>query len=95
MSWFQNDLERVKKKWIQSYGIPLLIEDATRAGVDVTQFPEYHTHKKQAEKASNIPKCDLCQTYMVEKVGPYGSFLACPRSSKEKPHPTKSMRRKK
>lgn len=95
MSWFQNDLKRIKTKWIRDYGIPLLIEDATRAGVDVTKFPEYHTHKKQAEKASNMPKCDRCQAFMVERTGPYGSFLACPKSTKENPHPTKSLRRKK
>lgn len=36
-------------------------------------------------------RCCYCAAVMVPRNGKYGLFLACPNSTKDKPHPTRSI----
>ena len=93
--WFLSDYKKTRATWLRNFGVAALIEDALRLGIDLKQFPAYSQERKGAvAKAESIPRCTRCTMMMVEKSGPYGAFWACPKSTKDKPHPTQSMRRK-
>lgn len=80
--WFAKDFERLRDKWIAVYGYQTLCEDAGRAGVDAIEFPEVVEPKY---------RCRKCNAPMVERKGPFGEFLACPKGTKEDKHPTQKM----
>lgn len=78
-SWFAKDFERMRDKWIATYGYHALCEDAGRVGVDKSLFPEVIEPKY---------RCKVCDTPMVLRSGKYGEFIACPKSTIESKHPT-------
>lgn len=80
--WFAKDYIRMRDKWIALHGYQQLCEDAGRAGVSNIEFPEVVEPKY---------RCKLCNAPMVERSGPYGKFLACPKGTREEKHPTQKM----
>lgn len=80
--WFARDFVKLRDKWITTHGYQALCEDAGRAGVDGTEFPEVVEPKY---------RCTKCQAPMAARSGPFGEFLACPKATKLDKHPTQKM----
>lgn len=80
--WFSKDFMKMRDKWIAVNGYQQLCEDAGRAGVEVTEFPDVVEVKY---------RCVKCQAPMVDRSGKFGAFLACPKGTMEDKHPTQKM----